>query len=320
MTKEKYKAQSLAIAMVVLVVSSILAISVYSRVTKDKTLSLDERASAEALEISDLLLNYLTSTPIKDVITKAEALSGTQTLNDAQGITLTQNESTGEINTLLTELGLSTNLSSLSICPTSVSDNTYYLNIRKADLDSFFEVRPGQIMALPIKGIPLGTDCNSTIKAAVRGDNGAGFSVTYVYGRIYVNNLATEYKPYDESDVINYCFATSSTCNNSNFLDNNSDGANWVYFKDDNSQQITVDLKATKDGYNLDEVRISAIGGTVGISYVVPAACTEELNMISVQAGANCSSTYRGKSVLIPEKQWETPIFNYVLFNGEGAL
>jgi len=320
MKKEKYKAQSLAIAMVVLVVSSILAISVYSRVSKDKALSLDERASAEALEVSDLILNYLTSTPIKDVIAQAAEISGTQTLNDTQGITLTQNASTGDINTLLTNLGLTTNLNSLSICPLDISNNTYYLNIRKADLDSFFEVRPGQIMALPIKGIELGEDCNSTIKAAVRGDNGAGFSLTYVYAKGYVNNLATEYKPYDETDVINYCFAASGSCNNSNFLDNNSDGSNWVYFKDDNSQEITIDLNATKDGYRLDEIKISAIGGTVGISYVIPTSCTEELNMINVQVGANCSSTYRGKSVLIPEKQWETPIFNYVLFNGEGSL
>jgi len=324
MKKEKYTAQALAIAMVVSVVSSILAISIYSRVSKDKTLSLDERNSAEALEISDLILNYLTASPIETTIEKLE-LTGTQSLDDPSGITITENETKTEISDLLDTLtGVTNSLDNLSICPISIAENAYFLNIRKADLETYFEVRPGQIMALPIKGIALPTDpsaCNTTIQTAVRGDSGAGFSITKVYARTYTDGIAASYKPYEEADVVNYCFASSTTCNSEGTL---GGGLNWIPFKDDGSEDITVALNEKKTfnavEYSLDEVKITAIGGTIGISYSIPTACTQELNMINVQAGANCSGTYRGKSVLIPAKQWEVPIFNYVLFNGEGTL
>jgi len=320
MKKETYPAQALAIAMVVLVVSSILAISIYSRVSKDKTLSLDERNSAEALEVSDLILNYLTASPIQTVIQNAPE---TQSLDNPSGITLTESATQQEISTLLETLGVTNSFDNLSICPITVSSNTYFLNIRKADIDTYFEVRPGQIMALPVKGINLPDPvvspnaCNTTIKTAVRGDSGAGFSVTKVYAKTYTNGIAATYKPYEEADVLNYCFASSSTCNNNDTL---GDGLNWIPFKDDGSQTLSVALNEIKSGYRLDEVKITAIGGTIGISYTIPTTCTKELNMINVQAGANCSGTYRGKSVLIPSKQWEVPLFNYVLFNGEGSL
>lgn len=323
MKKERYSAQALAIAMVVLVVSSILAISIYSRVSKDKTLSLDERNSAEALEVSDLVLNYLTAAPIQTTLRTVDPTG--ELLSNTSGITLSESSSKTEISDLLDSLGgISNSLDNLSICPISVSDNTYFLNIRKADLATYFEVRPGQIMALPIKGLSLPADagaCQTTIKTAVRGDSGAGFAVTKVYARNYTNGIAASYKPYEEADVLNYCFASSSTCNSEGTL---GGGLNWIPFKDDGSQDIIVALNEKKTynstEYSLDEIKITAVGGTIGISYSIPTGCTEELNMINVQAGANCSGTYRGKSVLIPAKQWEVPLFNYVLFNGEGSL
>lgn len=323
MKKEKYTAQALAMAMVVLVVSSILAISIYSRVSKDKTLSLDERNSAEALEVSDLILNYFTAAPIKSSI---DALGGATALNTPGGITLTESSTKTEISNFLNNLsGVSNSFGNMNICPTSVADNTYFLNIQKADIDTYFEIRSGQILALPIKGISLPIEigvCNTIIKVSVRGDNGAAFSVTKTYGNGYNAGLASKYKPYNEADVLHYCFAsTTDTCNNQ---ENLGDGLNWIKYADDNTENITLALNETvtfnSETYRLDEVKITAIGGTVGISYEIPTACTEELNMINVQAGANCSGTYRGKSVLIPEKQWESPIFNYVLFNGEGSL
>lgn len=320
MLKEKYPAQALAIAMVVLVVSSILAISIYSRISKDKTLSLDERASAEALEVSDLILDYLTGAPINDVIEAAEGASNVQTIET--GISLTQDADTTQISTLLEAIGINAGLNSLDICPLTVAGNSYTLSLSEGDLDTFFEIRPGQMMALPLKGMTLGTDCSTFIKAAVRGDSTAGFSLTKVYAKDYVNGLATSYKPYDEADVTHYCFSSGSECNNVNFLDSTSDGVNWIYFPDDNTQQIDLDLKATSGEYQLDEVKITAIGGTVGIAYKInnPENCTQDLKMINIQAAANCSGSYRGKSVLVPKKQWESPIFNYTIFNGEGSL
>ena len=320
MLKKKYSAQALAIAMVVLVVSSILAVSIYSRISKDKTLSLDERASAEALEVSDLILDYLTDASINDVITDAEEASDTQTIET--GISLTQDSDNTQISNLLEAIGINAGLDSLDICPLSVAGNSYILSLTEGDLDTYFEIRPGQMMALPLKGMALGDDCSTVLRAAVRGDSTAGFTITKVYAKDYVNGLATSYKPYDESDVVHYCFSSGTGCNNSNFLDSSSDGVNWVYFPDDNTGQVDLNLKTTSGTYQLDEIKITAIGGTVGIAYQInnPESCTQDLKMINVQAAANCSGSYRGKSVLIPKKQWESPIFNYTIFNGEGSL
>ena len=320
MLKKKYSAQALAIAMVVLVVSSILAISIYSRISKDKTLSLDERASAEALEVSDLILDYLTDASINDVISAAEAASETQTIET--GISLTQNADSTQISSLLEAIGVNAGLDTLDICPLSVAGNSYVLSLTEGDLNTYFEIRPGQMMALPLKGMALGDDCSTVLRAAVRGDSTAGFTLTKVYAKDYVDGLATSYKPYDEADVVHYCFSSGAGCNNSNFLDSSSNGVNWVYFPDDNSSQIDLNLKTTSGEYQLDEIKIVAIGGTVGIAYQItnPESCTQDLKMINVQAAANCSGSYRGKSVLIPKKQWESPIFNYTIFNGEGSL
>jgi len=320
MLKKKYSAQALAIAMVVLVVSSILAISIYSRISKDKTLSLDERASAEALEVSDLILDYLTDASINDVISAAEAASETQTIET--GISLTQNADSTQISSLLEAIGVNAGLDTLDICPLSVAGNSYVLSLTEGDLNTYFEIRPGQMMALPLKGMALGDDCSTVLRAAVRGDSTAGFTLTKVYAKDYVDGLATSYKPYDEADVVHYCFSSGTGCNNSNFLDSSSNGVNWVYFPDDNSSQIDLNLKTTSGEYQLDEIKIVAIGGTVGIAYQItnPESCTQDLKMINVQAAANCSGSYRGKSVLIPKKQWESPIFNYTIFNGEGSL
>lgn len=322
MINKKYPAQALAIAMVVLVVSSILAVSIYSRISKDKTLSLDERASAEALEVSDLILDYLTDASLNDVIKAAEEASQTQTIGT--GISLTEDSTTTQISTLLETIGINAGLNALDMCPLAVAGNSYTLTLSEADLNTYFEIRPGQMMALPLKGMPLGTDCSTVIKAVIRGDSTAGFSITKIYGKDYdsVTGLARSYKPYEESDVTHYCFSSGSGCNNSNFLDSGSDGVNWIYFSDDNTEQIDLDLKATSGTYQLDEVKITAIGGTIGIAYQLdnPESCTQDLKMINVQAAANCSGSYRGKSVLIPQKQWESPIFNYTIFNGEGSL
>lgn len=323
MKNKVYEAQALAIAMVVLVVSSIIAISVYSRVSKDKMLSLDERASAEALQVSDLVLDYLTSKPISDVITAANQIaSGAQGTGTTSipTLTLTESKTTNQLTDLIkNKLGIDANLSNLDICPLSTSGNQYYLNIQPADSTSYFEIRAGQTFSLPIKGVSLGSDpCNITAHFAVRGNNQAGFSVTKVYGKNYVGVIASEYKPYSEEDVTNYCFAANGSCNNTDNFQ-----LNWTPFSDSNADTVAITLNEVKDGYTLDEVRIQAIGGTIGIAYSTTDTantCADTFKIAKVQAGANCSGTYRGKEVLIPLKQWSSPIFNYTLLNGEGSL
>ena len=301
----RYSAQALAIAMVVLVVSSIIGIAIYSRAAKDKLLSVGERASAEALEVSDLVLNQLINIPISTV-TQAIAGEG-NTFNYENGVTLT--ESNGQITELFSELGLSEVFSGLNFCPVEVDGNEYYLKIKEADPNTYFEIRAGQVMAFPVKGVSVGLGCSVSLSIALRGDSNVGFSIEKIYGKTYTNGIAQEYKPYAIDDVQQYCFG----CDPTRFI-----GEDWI--KKIEGESIVVELDDVDGTYTLDEIRVKAIGGTIGVGYALTTECTQGFRLIDVQASANCDGTYRGKQILIPERKWSSPVFDYSIFNGQGSL
>lgn len=303
--KDRYSAQALAIAMVVLVVSSIIGLAIYSRAAKDKLLSVGERASAEALEVSDLILNQLTTIPI-NTVTQTIAGEG-NTFDYENGVTLT--ESNGQISNLFTKLGLEGAFTGLNFCPVAINGNEYYLKIKEASPDTYFEIRAGQVMAFPIKGKSIGLGCKVSLTFAIRGDSNVGFSVEKIYGQNYTKGFAQKYKPYAIDDVKQYCFS----CNETVFL-----GDEWNHITD--GESLTFDLSATSNGYKLDEIRVKAIGGTLGVASAFTTECTQGFRLIDVQASANCDGTYRGKQILIPEKKWSSPVFDYSIFNGQGSL
>jgi len=301
----RYSAQALAIAMVVLVVSSIIGLAIYSRAAKDKLLSVGERSSAEALEVSDLMLNQLTTISI-NTVTQTIAGEG-NTFDYENGVTLT--ESNGQISELFTELGLEGAFSGLNFCPVATDGNEYYLKIKEASPDTFFEIRAGQVMAFPIKGQAVGAGCSASLSFAVRGDSNVGFSVEKIYGQNYTNGIAQEYKPYAIEDVKQYCFS----CDANTFL-----GGEWIPITE--SESLDYNFNELSGTYALDEIRVKAIGGTIGVGYALTTECTQGFRLIDVQASANCDGTYRGKQILIPEKRWSSPVFDYSIFNGQGSL
>ncbi|MDD4381858.1 MAG: hypothetical protein PHE21_00740 [Candidatus Dojkabacteria bacterium] len=337
---KKYEGQALAIAMVVLVVSAIIGISIYSRTLKDKMLTMGERASAEALEVSDLIIDHITKVSLDEII---EYLDTTHPYDDGDdpdipggdinydvGVTL--EESGGEISSLISTLAGATDVfSGLNFCELdSGNGNEYYLNIKRADSNTYFEIRAGQVMGIPIKGEYLAEPesvCSGIIKVAVRGDSTAGFSLLKTYGRNYTDGYAAQYKIYETDDEQQYCFSSSTTlgdrlsgdCNNSDFQ-----GDSWLKFKDNGQDSIPIDDLndiVSQDGndYMLDEVRLRAVGGTIGVSFT-NTNCISDFEMMEITAAANCNGVYRGKTIMIPAKKWGSPLFDYIIFNGEGSL
>lgn len=323
--RNKYESQALAISMVVMVVSSIIAMSIFFRAQKDRTLTLEERASAEALEISDLIIDKLTQFKIEDVVREISIIreENPDDFDYVQGTIppLKENFESEEITDLFGNLGIAENIRDLSICPASQGTNEYQLTIKEADENTFFEIRAGQVWSLPIKGLAIDNQCQLILKLEVRGSTEAGFVLTKSY-------VTTDgrYKEYGYDDITSYCFADSSgICNSQdiNFYDNN-----WQPYEVENtSSNIPIDLTETitVDGTNyiLDEVRIKAIGGTVGLSYSstpVEVGCLDTLRMMHLRVTANCYGIYRGKEVLIPQKKWHNTLFDYVIFNTEGSI
>jgi len=327
---KKYESQALAITMVVMVVSSIIAMSIYFRSQKDKTLTLEERASAEALEISDLIIDKLTLFPVKDVFDQINQIRETKNLEwfdyvDGTIPPLKENIETHEISELFTELEMTDNIRNLSICPISEGSNEYQLTIRQADENTYFEIRPGQIWSLPTKGLDINDQCSVNIKFEVRGSTKAGFVVMKSYRS--VDSINSTYKNYDYEDITSYCFANSSgECNslNENFFDDN-----WQPYDITNSEHSLppIQLKETIESegvtYVLDEIRVKAIGGTIGLKYTstpIELDCLAGLRMMHLRVSANCYGIYRGKEVLIPDKKWHNSLFDYVIFNAEGSI
>jgi hypothetical protein len=125
-------------------------------------------------------------------------------------------------------------------------------------------------------------------------------------------------KQYEFTDTESYCFSTGTGCYNQNFY-----GDAWIPYTVNQTKDLALVESVTYlgDTYNLDEIRIKAIGGTVALTYSLGSECeVDGLRMIQIQAGANCNGVYRSKEILIPETKWSSTIFDYVIFNGQGSI
>jgi hypothetical protein len=330
--KRKYKAQALAIAMVVLVVSSLIAISVYSRTMKDRSLTLEERSSAEALEVSDVLIDRLTQFSMSRVVDEILAMDIIDEYTEYPydiGIILRENNNG---NSDITELFRTESLQILNesqtvsdlldpLCPIE-KGSEYQITLKEADEDTYYEIKPGNVWSLPVKNLIKQDGCNLNMRLAVRGDSRAGFVLTKIYCKYDEDGNIMDCKEYDYDDIDNYCFSDDggTECNNGNFQDSD----NWIKYNPNGEAYIDINLPNSTEGlpdeYILSEVRIKAVGGTIGVSYILPEQCLVGLRMFQLRATANCSGIYRGKEVLIPEQKWHNTIFDYVIFNGEGSL
>lgn len=338
--RTKYEAQALAITMVVLVVSAILGLSIYSRSMKDKLLTMEERASAEALEVADLTLDRLTSKPIEEVVDAIMAL-GKEADPDAtleSGYVLTENDSGDNYITRLLSndggsaeyfnnpiLGEETYSELLSpICPTDVAGNEYQITLKSAEEN--YEIRSGHSWSLPARNILKSKDnCILELNVETAGDSRAGFVVSKFYCNYHENGIATDCQEYQVSSnfVEKYCFSDDGVkCNDvSRFYD---PGSSWQKASTvvGNSLSYPMSLPSSPT-----EIRVTAVGGTVSVGYTLrkggddaSTECAQGLRMYQLRATANCNGVYRGKEILIPEKKWHDSLFDYVIFNNEGPI
>lgn len=333
--RTKYEAQALAITMVVLVVSAILGLSIYSRSMKDKLLTMEERSSAEALEVADLTLDRLTSKSTGEVVAAISTLGvmadPTATLEG--GFVLTENEEKSEITELLSPDHLEIIATSegqvysdlLSpICPTNVAGNEYQITLKSAEEN--YEIRSGHSWSLPARDILKSRDnCVLNLNIEMAGDSRAGFVVSKFYCNYDANGIATDCEEYQVSRnfVEKYCFSDDGI---------NCNDILRFYGLEDNWEPVGPQGGSLSypmsSGDSPTEIRVTAIGGTVNVGYsfidsgtgLPSATCSQDLRMYQLRATANCNGVYRGKEILIPEKKWHDSIFDYVIFNNEGPI
>ena len=334
---KKYEGQALAITMVVLIISALIGLSIYSRTMKDKMLTMEERASAEALEVSDTILEKLTLQSIDEVIAGMAAMPIPVGVNDLEkGVVLREGGKDGasEISELfrldtLNIIGEGQTLGGLlsPLCPMGVASNEYQLTLKTADENMYTDYGPGVVWSLPTKNVLRGkAECSLNLNFDIRGSSKVGFVVSKIYCEYGEDGLATECKKYVVDDFDKYCFSINgSTCNaGEKFYDGNTGDSNWIPFNPD-AESIPIEMgNATSPS----EIRVIPVGGTIGISYSLTpdtpdtpgCGMDEGLRLFQLRATANCGGVYRGKEILVPETKWHETMFDYVIFNDKGTL
>lgn len=328
MTKNRYSGQALAIAMLILVVSSLIGLAMYSRTTKDKTLTLEERASGEALEVSDVILNNITSFTVEEIAMKLNEYYYEKEGDSFElrgEVVLYENSEDDDITLLFRRLGLLADNENFSetldpLCPVNIPPNEYQLTIQKTPPDIGYELRPGHIWSFPtwkliIPYNPIGAErsCDLRLKISEIGDSLAGFVLTKLYCEYDQQTDLVQSCTENKYEMTNYRFKTSSGETYSGFLDDH-----WIEIF---PGEDTIEFSLKEDGVREipTEIRIKALGrlGSPGIkiSYELEGDCGTDVNMYLVRATANCSGVYRGKEIVVPQKGHNL-LFDYVYFKG----
>lgn len=333
--------------MVILVVASIIGFSVFSRLMTQKKSVIQERESSEALEVADMILtNFLLSTPedwqkrMVENFVYQERYSSTGigseenqpepeteetglevTMQSESGATVEEtgflipmqsgpieDGSSDAITKLTSNLGHPLYPQDFNICPLSIRDNIYTVQLSRTNEDTEFALRPGETFVFPIKGKSLGDACNINITFSNQSEMGG-----FVINRIYQDTDGI--KEYDYGDTANYCFSKNgSTCVNPNFTSLPVDG--WQYH--DKKNKLTVPIPSTAPF--LERIQLTAIDQELLFKFSMTSTCTEKIQLWQLRASATCNGTYRAKEVIVPDVGWNYSIFNYVLFNGRGNI
>jgi len=289
--KKTYSGQALAIIMVVLVISSIIGFSIFTRSLRDKRSTVQERYSAEALEVNDNILDYILQNTnegeIPDLVIDQEYASEVGGEYDIENIF----DST-----------------KLTVCSLDGTNNKYTVKLSYGDNDTVYQVEPGQAFSFVVpekEAVPDACVINVKFQPEDIPAN-TGFTINKIYR---TSPTGATIKDYDYSDAETYCLSTNCT----NFEKNpkNPNDVRW-------NPATTLEILA--GGVNLDRAQLIAINSRIRFTYEPTAACGDLFKTLILRSSATCNGVFRSKEAIIPVHRAHFSIFNYVLFNGSGEM
>ena len=289
--KKTYSGQALAIIMVVLVISSIIGFSIFTRSLRDKRSTVQERYSAEALEVNDNILDYILQNTnegeIPDLVIDQEYASEVGGEYDIENIF----DST-----------------KLTVCSLDGTNNKYTVKLFYGDNDTVYQVEPGQAFSFVVpekEAVPDACVINVKFQPEDIPAN-TGFTINKIYR---TSPTGATIKDYDYSDAETYCLSTNCT----NFEKNpkNPNDVRW-------DPATTLEILA--GGVNLDRAQLIAINSRIRFTYEPTAACKNLFKTLILRSSATCNGVFRSKEAIIPVHRAHFSIFNYVLFNGSGEM
>ena len=286
--KKTYSGQALAIIMVVLVISSIIGFSIFTRSLRDKRSTVQERYSAEALEVNDNILDYILQNTnegeIPDLVIDQEYASEVGGEYDIENIF----DST-----------------KLTVCSLDGTNNKYTVKLFYGDNDTVYQVEPGQAFSFVVpekEAVPDACVINVKFQPEDIPAN-TGFTINKIYR---TSPTGATIKDYGYSDAETYCLSTNCT--------------NFEKDPNDFSWDPADTLVIPAGGVNLDRAQLIAINSRIRFTYEPTAACGDLFKTLILRSSATCNGVFRSKEAIIPVHRAHFSIFNYVLFNGSGEM
>lgn len=199
---KRYSAQALAIIMIVLVIASIIGLAMFSRVLRENARIVDEKSSAEALEVVDSAIKAVKGTSVSNIKEVCLDSDYGQGVDSPTGCVV---KGVSSVNQFFSDLGVQADISSgFANCNNEIS--TLEMSTRLAGPDDELEIRPDIVRSFVIRGqTPTTPSCSLNIKAENKGGSVSGLMISNIYGKSYSGGVAGEYKPYDYDDILSYC-------------------------------------------------------------------------------------------------------------------
>ncbi len=318
---KKYSGQVLAIVLVVLFVGVIIALALLARTMSDQRQAVEERGSADSLEIADTVLTSVQDLELDEMIGWFDDSSvcddgdGVFTDFETDGCTLDIEEFEQfceffEIEEYYDSV-IESMMGTCEYSAVSDIDDSFVIYFRFLDEDDFLEIEKDSVFSFVFKSDNTNA-CTVELSAKPIEDDPAGIVYTSIYGTASAGEL-TNYKPYDFSDIIGQCI--NGDCDSSsNFLDWNTSSI------DSNSLQKNTfnNIKSfSGTNYSLYELRVRPVGADILLAR--GGTCPME-QYVWMESIVNCKGSSRGKYFVLSNEDWAPALFDYVLFNGEGNL
>jgi type II secretory pathway pseudopilin PulG len=290
MKENTFRAQALAIVMVVLVIASIIGVSLFSRMSKNKQTSVNEQDSSIASTIVDSALDFFVGSDI-------EAIETVLGEDDDENVNYSYDSLGGLLQVLQDE-----NIVSDAIT-IDEGDNVWCegessqsITMSYAEDTDYVEVQPGSVMAYNIEDVSATDPCQLGVRIRAVEDY-AIFVVKKVY----------DYETEVSESISNYCMQKDSA-------DPCTSDISEVEYSVDDPTFNTVSWSADDSAHilNLDftpehlvEIRILPIKGTIAVNNNTwssgDSECIErQFKFIKITAEANCNDSYRGKQMFLP--------------------
>lgn len=298
---KKYSGQSLAIVFVLLIVGSVIGFALYTRLSRESNRIVEEKSAAEASELVDTIIG-LVSTSDYSSVKSSEALEeiGCSLESFPKDGCTSANLPLDFLQNYFDRLGFGEvdfskfQASGDDFCVTELS-------MRHSLVDDEVTIKKDEVYSIFVDKVNWDS-CNLELSMS---DNGG--SEGFVLSTFYKEG--GKYSPYEFEDIVGYGYEDL--------------GDNWTLYdsslKFNKSDESFVKLPKLSSLY---EIRFKSLGFDEGSSSNLrwEASDCEIEDYLVMKVGATCGGKNVVRSFVIPGQLFAPPLFDYVLFNGQGEL